>query len=71
MPVTTVDRSRHSRPLPSTVVTILVARRHQPLFAIADDCRHRDGGGGLGDEGKKMALAEKICPRGGSDSPAI
>ena len=47
-PVTTVDRSRPSRPLASTAVTIVAARRRQPASAVAVDCRHRDGGGGLG-----------------------
>ncbi len=56
-PVTTVDRSRRSRPLPSTAVTIVAAHRRQPPSAIAVDCRHRDRGGGRGDEGEKTASA--------------
>ena len=30
-----VNRSRRSRPLPVTAVTIVAARRHQPLSAVA------------------------------------
>ena len=56
MPVTTVDRSRRSRPLPSTAVTIVATHSRQPPSAIPVDCRHRDGGGGQGDEGKKIAI---------------
>ncbi len=56
-PVTTVDRTLRSRPLPSTAVTIVAARRRQPPSAVAVDCRHRDGEGGRGDEGEKIASA--------------
>ena len=56
-PVTTIDHSRRSRPLPSIAVTIVAARRRQPPSAVAVDCRHRDGGGGQGDEGEKIASA--------------
>ena len=41
MPVTTVNCSRHSCPLLLTAVTILAARRRQPLSAVAVDCRRR------------------------------